>query len=132
MLHSAGLSGAPRPGEDRFGRHGGQVRQQRVEQQEAETPDDLHQRAAGGAGEGLPEDALSRCVREGTAGHEDGINRGQSAGISQSITGHLLSSHYCLQRKQRNKDKSLRIHVPHKYDINILCLLVDKKKSILI
>lgn len=60
------------------------MRQQRVQQQEAETPDHVHERAAGGAGEGVPEDALSRCVREGAAGHEDGVDGGQGAGTEQN------------------------------------------------
>ncbi len=80
LLHSACVSGHNWTGENGFGRHGRQVRQQRVEQQEEKTPDDFHQRAAGGAGESLSENPLSRCLCEGTAGHEDGINRGQSAG----------------------------------------------------
>lgn len=56
------------------------MRQQRVEQQEAEAPHHVHQRAAGGAGEGLPEDALSRCLRARAAGDEDGADGGESPG----------------------------------------------------
>lgn len=59
------------------------MRQQRVQQQEEEAPDHLHERAAGGAGEGVPENPLPRCLCAGAAGHEDGANGGQGTGTVQ-------------------------------------------------
>lgn len=80
LLPAARVPGDQRAGEDGAGRHGGQVRQQRVEQQEAQAPHHLHQRAARGAGESVPENPLPGCLREGAAGHEDGADGGQGAG----------------------------------------------------
>lgn len=89
LLH-ARLSGPQRPGQDGPGRPRGQVRQQRVQQQEAETQDDIHQCAAGGAGESVPENPLSWCLRPGTAGHEDGADRGQGAGSLLTYTSRFI------------------------------------------
>lgn len=53
--------------------------------QAAPQPHGLHGAAAGGAGEDLPEDPLSRCGDEGAAGHVHQPARGQSAGQYQNI-----------------------------------------------
>lgn len=50
--------------------------------QAAPQPHGLHGAAAGGAGEDLPEDPLSRCGDEGAPGHVHQPARGQSAGTS--------------------------------------------------
>lgn len=104
-LHGRLLSTARLPGDRGSGEggpgggHDGQVRQQRVQQQEAQTPDHVHQRSAGGAGEGVPEDALPGRVRAGAAGHEDGVDGGQSSGDP----GVRLESHHVRGRREKMK-----------------------------
>lgn len=84
------------------------MRQQRVQQQEAETPHHLHQRAAGRAGEGLPENTLSRCLCEGTAGHEDGAHRGQSAGTVDQQAVVVVAFTYGEKKPLKKERRDLR------------------------
>ncbi|XP_061780321.1 ALX homeobox protein 1 isoform X1 [Nerophis lumbriciformis] len=73
--------GQSRGGGRRLRGGGGPGRQQGDEQQEAAAQDHLLHGAAGRAGEGLPEDALPGRLRAGAAGHQDGADRGQGAGV---------------------------------------------------
>lgn len=56
------------------------------QEQEAAKPDNFQHLSTGGAGEGLSEDTLPRCVCKGTAGTEDRAHRGKSAGVFDSTS----------------------------------------------
>lgn len=69
--------------EERTGWTWGQMRQQCIQQQKEETPNYVHQFAAGGTGEGFPKNALPRCICQRTACTEDGAHWGQGPGRHQ-------------------------------------------------
>ena len=73
-------AGRPRSGDARW-RH---CRQGGCEAEETAEQDDFHEFPAGGDGADLPEDALSRRVREGTAGSALQSDGGESSGEEKS------------------------------------------------